>query len=219
MSIASEIERLQGIRNDMRTKLAAMGVLANEQASLLDVATALMGIVFQGSKAALLTGANKSASFPAGYYNGVTAEIQTEERTFTANGTYEPTNLHVITKVTVDVDNAPTLQEKSVTPLKAEQSVTPDDGYDGLSKVNVAAIPGNYADISGVTAGVSDVRAGKLVVLADGTQKAGTLADNGAVAATIDGLTVTSYTVPAGIHSGSGTVTLDGSIEAALAAI
>ena len=39
------------------------------------------------------------------------------------------------------------------------------------------------------------------------------------VCATIDGLTQTSYTVPAGYHSGSGTVRLTGDIETALAAI
>ena len=41
----------------------------------------------------------------------------------------------------------------------------------------------------------------------------------GAVAGTIDGMTGTSYTVPAGYHSGTGTVTLTDSIEQALAAI
>ena len=37
--------------------------------------------------------------------------------------------------------------------------------------------------------------------------------------AAIDGLTQTSYTVPQGYHSGSGTVSLTGDIEEALAAI
>ena len=46
-----------------------------------------------------------------------------------------------------------------------------------------------------------------------------TLANNGAVAATIDGLTATSYTVPAGYHSGGGKVVLTNAIENALAAI
>lgn len=47
----------------------------------------------------------------------------------------------------------------------------------------------------------------------------GTMQNNGSVAATIDGLTVTSYTIPKGFHSGSGTVSLTNDIENALAAI
>lgn len=54
---------------------------------------------------------------------------------------------------------------------------------------------------------------------ANGTETAGTMVNNGAVAGTIDGMTGTGYTVPAGYHSGTGTVTLTDSIEQALAAI
>ena len=45
------------------------------------------------------------------------------------------------------------------------------------------------------------------------------MTDQGTVTATIDGITTSSYTIPAGKHSGSGTVSLTNDIETALAAI
>ncbi len=43
----------------------------------------------------------------------------------------------------------PTLQEKSVIPTKSEQEIVADSGYDGLSRVNVGAIPNEYIVPSG----------------------------------------------------------------------
>ncbi len=110
------------------------------------------------------------------------------------------------------------LEEKSVTPGTSSQQITPSTGK-VLSKVTVAAIPSNLADVSGVTATASDVLATKIIVNASGEQVAGTMPNNGAVSGTINGMVTSSYTIPEGYHNGSGTVTLTGEIEAALAAI
>ena len=109
------------------------------------------------------------------------------------------------------------LETKSATPAEAAQDITPTKGK-VLGKVTVGAIPAKYKDVSGVTAGASDVLDGKFIVLADGSKVEGTMANNGAIAKTIDGLTKTSASIPAGYTSG-GTVSLTDAIETALAAI
>lgn len=109
------------------------------------------------------------------------------------------------------------LETKSATPAEAAQDITPTKGK-VLGKVTVGAIPDKYKDVSGVTAGVADVLDGKFIVLADGSKVEGTMANNGAISKTIDGLTQTSADIPAGYTSG-GTVSLTDAIETALAAI
>ena len=109
------------------------------------------------------------------------------------------------------------LETKSATPAEAAQDITPTKGK-VLGKVTVGAIPDKYKDVSGVTAGAADVLDGKFIVLADGRKVEGTMANNGAIAKTIDGLTQTSVAVPAGYTSG-GTVSMTDDIENALAAI
>lgn len=110
------------------------------------------------------------------------------------------------------------LETKSVTPTKSAQEVTPTAGK-VISKVIVAAIPSQFHDVSAVTAKASSVLDGDVFVDATGITVEGTMPNKGAIAATIDGLTTTSYTVAAGYHNGSGSVSLTDDIEKALAAI
>lgn len=109
------------------------------------------------------------------------------------------------------------LETKTVTPTKSAQDVTPTAGK-VLSKVTVGAIPDTYQDVTGVTASAADVLTGKKIVDTTGAVVDGSMPNNGAIAATIDGLTTTSYAVPEGYTPG-GTVSLTNDIETALAAI
>lgn len=108
------------------------------------------------------------------------------------------------------------LEEKSVTPTKSDQTITPTSGK-VLSKVVVAAIPDNYIDTSGADATAAHVLAGKKVYV-NGVLVTGSMPDNGDTSAEMDGLTKTSVTIPAGYTSG-GTISLTDDIEQALAAI
>lgn len=109
------------------------------------------------------------------------------------------------------------LETKTVTPTKSAQEITPTTGK-VLSKVTVEAIPDNYVDTTDGDATAAEILDGKFAYV-NGVKVEGIMPNNGAVAATIDGLTVTSYTVPNGFHSGTGTVSLTNDIENALAAI
>ena len=111
-------------------------------------------------------------------------------------------------------------ETKSATPTTASQDITPTAGK-VLSKVTVNAIPAKYGDTTGDTAVAANLLAGvyaHTIVNGTATQIEGTMTNNGAISGSIDGLTTTSYSVPAGYTTG-GTVSLTSDIEDALAAI
>ena len=181
MSIASHISRIQTDRNTIRAKLVQLG-LAVSTATLDQCAAAIENIVNNGAiNASIREG--ETYTIPAGYHNGagVIAGVA-------GGGNY-------------------TLQEKTVTPTKKQQAVTSDSGYYGLSGVTVESIPEIYQDVSATTLAVGEALTGKIFVLADGTVATGTMPNNGAVTKKLDTSTI-KYTIAAGYHSGTGTVTI-----------
>lgn len=109
-----------------------------------------------------------------------------------------------------------TLETKTVTPTKSAQDITPSEGK-LLSKVTVAAIPDNYIDTTDADATAANILLDKTAYV-NGAKVKGTMANNGSVTKSIDGITTTSATVPAGYTSG-GTISLTNDIEEQLAAI
>lgn len=183
MSTQTEITRLQEARNKIRTWEVGLGI-ATSTDKLDDLATKAAAIKNQGAVDANVK-EGETYTIPAGYHNG-----SGTVKGVAGGGSYN-------------------LQTKKITPTKEQQSVVPDAGNYGLSSVTVEAIPENYQDISAVTVEEGDVRANKVFIKADGSTAAGTLADNGAVAKTLDTTANNqTYTVPAGIHNGKGTVAI-----------
>lgn len=183
MSTQTEITRLQTARNKLRTWLVGLGLAASTDKldALTDKAAAIKN---QGAVDANVK-EGESYTIPAGYHNG-----SGTVKGVSGGGNYN-------------------LQAKSVTPTKEQQSVTPDQGYYGLSGVTVGAIPENYQDVSATTAAPGDVLANKVFIDADGVTQAGTMPDNGAVEKVLDATTGNQeYTVPAGKHSGTGKVSV-----------
>lgn len=179
MSVATELSRIQANRNTIRTKLVELG-MATGTDNLDRLASAIEGLVNQGAVSVTVQEGD-TYTIPAGYHNG----------SGTVSGVSGGGNY--------------TLQSKTATPTKKQQSVTPDSGFYGLSDVTIAPIPDNYQDVSSVNAAAADVLTGKIFVTADGTVTTGTMPNNGTVSKTLDATSV-SYTVPKGYHGGSGKV-------------
>lgn len=183
MSTQTEITRLQTARNKLRTWLVGLGLAASTDK--LDALTDKAAAIKNNGAVDANVKEGESYTIPAGYHNG-----SGTVKGVSGGGNYN-------------------LQGKSVTPTKEQQSVTPDQGYYGLSGVTVGAIPENYQDVSATTAAPADVLANKVFIDADGVTQAGTMPDNGAVSKVLDATAGNQeYTVPAGKHSGKGKVSV-----------
>lgn len=180
-NIALSIESITNSRNTIRNKLIDFGLAQNND-QLAALATAISNITDNGSVQASVK-EGETYNIPKGYHDG----------SGTVSGVSGGGNYN--------------LQSKTVTPTKAQQPITADEGYYGLSDVTVKAIPEAYQDVTAVTATAADVLATKVIVNATGKVTTGTMPNNGAVSKTLDSAT-TNYAIPAGYHSGAGSVSI-----------
>lgn len=181
MSVVTYISGIEANRNTIRNKLIELG-MAQSSDKLDKLAAAIEGIVNQGA-VNITVQEGDTYTIPAGYHNG--------------NGTVSG----------VSGGGNYSLQAKTATPTKKQQTIAPDSGFYGLSGVTIAAIPEAYQDTSSVTATAADVLTSKVFVTAAGVVTPGEMVNNGAVDKTLDVTTIT-YTIPKGYHSGNGKVKL-----------
>lgn len=184
MSISTEITRITTARNKIRTKLTSMG-LADETHDITQLATDVDSIVDQGAVQATVV-EGQTYTIPAGYHDGT--------GTVTA-----------LSDVVGDAEKYKLQQKEGIVPTKTSQTISPDQGFYGLSSVYIEAIPAAYQDVTSVNATAEDVLTGKTIVTKDGKVTAGTMADNGAVTRTLTAQG-SRFEIPSGYHNGKGVV-------------
>ncbi len=182
VTIEDKLLSIETSRNTIRAKLVELGL--TESGAKLDALAAVIAQMVNRGAVSVQIREGETYTIPEGWHNGSGTVSGVA-----GGGEYQlqPT--------------------KTVTPTKSQQSITPDSGFYGLEGVTVLAIPAIYQDTSSVTATAADVLTGKVIVLADGSVKAGTMPDNGTVNTTLDATTI-SYVIPAGKHSGTGKVSI-----------
>jgi surface protein len=166
-----------------------------------------------GAISSTMDGINtKSIAIPAGYTSGGAVSL---DNTIDNEVDAQTDLIEQIKNTVNELPDAssikPTLQTKSVTPSTSQQTVAPDFGYDGLENVTVDAIPSEYIVTNDATAIAADILNSKTAYV-DGNKVTGTMANNGAISTSMDGINVKSVTIPQGYTSG-GTVSLDNTID------
>ena len=129
-----------------RTVTADVGYDGLSQVSVGAISSTYVGSDITRKPATTYTPSTLEQTIAAGQYlEGIQtiSAVPTETKSITSNGTYTPSSGKFFNSVAVNIPN-PTLQSKTVTPSEAEQTITADDGYYGLSSVVVNAIPNTY---------------------------------------------------------------------------
>lgn len=186
MSIDTELARILGAVNTLKTKGKSFGIITEEESQSLKidgVAEKFDSVENRGNISAEVK-EGETYTIPAGYHSGagtVTGVI--------GGGNYK-------------------LQSKTATPTKKQQRITPDAGNYGLSDVTVEPIPQNFQDVTPVTVVAEDILATKIAVGADGSIITGTMLNNGTVSEKLTTESA-SYNIPKGYHDGEGNVSID----------
>ena len=161
-TVAGQLQRIEDSKVVIAAKAHELTLTDSADVTIDRAAIAISDIIMQGAYNKTLT---ETVNYlPEGYYTGGTITVGQ-----ISDGYY--------------------LQEKSWTPTEAPKTLEPDDGFYGLSKVTVAAIPSKYKDLTNQTITAADVLSpAKFIDKNTGNVVTGTMPDRGELnlALTID---------------------------------
>lgn len=202
---------LTGIANALRTKKGTTGLI-NPQDFESEIASIQTGstITLQTKTATPTKGTQ--TIMPDTNYGGLSSVtihpipdeyITTNDATATASDIKKDKTAYVNGIKLQGTFTEPTvsLQNKTITPTKSEQTIRADTGYDGLESVKVGAIPSEYIDTTSGTATEADILKGKTAytkgALITGTLTASsiTIAVNGTTSSETTGTLYNEITV------------------------
>lgn len=174
MSIQSEITRITNKRDASFTAVEAKGVTV-PSGSTIDDLPDLIAQIQQGGSAVVVT---EEPDENGGTIKNITAVDISSDTVDAAHLLYGYTAHDRYGDAVTGSYVAPTYSSQAKTnidPSTSSQTITPDTGYDGLSSVQINAIPSQYHDTSSVTAAAGDVVSGKNIVSSSGVLVSGSL--------------------------------------------
>lgn len=173
------------------TPVATKGTVSNHSISINPTVTNTTGYITGGT----IGGTTITVS---------ASELVSGNKEITANGTGIDVTNYATVEVAVPIPTFTTQAKTNITPTTTSQTITPDTGYNGLSSVQINAIPSAYKNTSDADITAGDVLYGKIAYGSSG-KITGSMANNGAVSGTITTQNG-KITIPAGYTSG-GTIT------------
>lgn len=128
---------ISSIANAIRAKLGT--TIKYKVSQMAQAVMSIVGFTPHGTTSITFNGIHDVSEYEKAQVN-VPSDVY-EPDTIVANGTYTPTGHDGFSKVVVNINDAPELQNKTVTATSFPIEVTPDTGYYGLNKATVNYTP------------------------------------------------------------------------------
>lgn len=202
MSIATQVKRLQDVRNQIRAKMVSLGLSTNTDL-LQDLANDLDGVAFRGDASTTLSTSTRSKTLDAGYYTGGTIKVPSDY--FPVNSTNTTATASDVLSGKKFVSTSGTTVTGSIATATAG-NVSGDVKGDNPAKITLTTEKTSDSSTTTATAKATiakNLYTGSSNIVADLTSKKFTATAEAKLATSVTG----STTVPSTLPSGTVTIT------------